>query len=76
VLFKGLSASVSSIITLVMGFLVICVGITILQMSKVDPVSLSKLDRRSTILLQAARQQTESVEEKVLYIPPALVAAC
>ncbi|KAJ7234003.1 magnesium transporter NIPA-domain-containing protein [Mycena rebaudengoi] len=34
VLFKGLSASVSSIITLVMGFLVICVGITILQMSK------------------------------------------
>ncbi|KAJ7466933.1 magnesium transporter NIPA-domain-containing protein [Mycena latifolia] len=65
VLFKGLSASVSSIITLVMGFLVICVGITILQMSKVDPTELSKrLDRRSTILLQAARSQTESMEEK------------
>lgn len=47
-----------------MGFLVICVGITILQMSKVDPTQLNKLDRRSTILLQAARNQTESMEEK------------
>jgi hypothetical protein len=47
-----------------MGFLVICMGITILQMSKVDPESLSKLDRRSTILLKAARSNTESVEEK------------
>ncbi|KAJ7252149.1 magnesium transporter NIPA-domain-containing protein [Mycena haematopus] len=64
VLFKGLSAPVSSIITLVMGFLVICVGITILQMSKVDPKELTKLDRRSTILLQAARSQTETMEEK------------
>ncbi|KAJ7162279.1 magnesium transporter NIPA-domain-containing protein [Mycena filopes] len=64
VLFKGLSAPVSSIITLVMGFLVICVGITILQMSKVDPVEFKKLDRRSTILLQAARSQTETYEEK------------
>ncbi|KAJ7249276.1 magnesium transporter NIPA-domain-containing protein [Mycena rebaudengoi] len=64
VLFKGLSASVSSIITLVMGFLVICVGITILQMSKVDPTELKRLDRRSTILLQAARSQTESSHEE------------
>jgi hypothetical protein len=64
VLFQGLHASVGSIITLVMGFLVICVGITILQMSKVDPTQLAKLDRRSTILLQAARAQTETVDEK------------
>ncbi|KAG6815762.1 hypothetical protein H0H87_011546 [Tephrocybe sp. NHM501043] len=64
ILFKGLKSSVTGIITLVMGFLVICVGIVILQMSKVDPVSLSKLDRRSTILLQAARSKTEQVEEK------------
>ncbi|KAG5637050.1 hypothetical protein H0H81_006001 [Sphagnurus paluster] len=64
VLFQGLKAPVSSIITLVMGFLVICVGIVILQMSKVDPASLAKLDRRSTILLQAARSQTEGLEEK------------
>jgi magnesium transporter len=47
-----------------MAFLVICVGITILQMSKVDPTELKSLDRRSTILLQAARQQTEAFEEK------------
>lgn len=67
VLFKGLQSSASQIITLVMGFLVICVGITILQMSKIDPSNLaSKLDRRSTILLQAARSQTASVEEKSL----------
>ncbi|ESK88765.1 duf803 domain membrane protein [Moniliophthora roreri MCA 2997] len=64
VLFQGLHASATDIITLVMGFLTICIGITILQMSKVDPVQLSKLDRRSTILLQAARQNTETVEEK------------
>ncbi|KAF9455701.1 magnesium transporter NIPA-domain-containing protein [Collybia nuda] len=64
VLFKGLKASVPQILTIVMGFFVICLGITILQMSKVDPVSLSKLDRRSTILLQAARSNTETYEEK------------
>lgn len=33
-------------------------------MSKVDPEKLGKLDRRSTILLQAARAQTETVDEK------------
>jgi hypothetical protein len=49
-----------------MGFLVICVGITILQMSKVDPTQFTKLDRRSTMLFQAARNQTEAVEEKSL----------
>ncbi|KIM45588.1 hypothetical protein M413DRAFT_344133 [Hebeloma cylindrosporum] len=64
VLFQGLHASVSDIITIVMAFLVICFGITILQMSKVDPEKLNKLDRRSTILLQAARAQTETVDEK------------
>lgn len=47
-----------------MGFATICIGITILQMSKVDPTTLSKLDRRSTILLQASRQNTEAVDEK------------
>jgi drug/metabolite transporter (DMT)-like permease len=66
ILFQGLKASAAQIITLVMGFVVICFGITILQMSKVDPVQLSKLDRKSTILLQAARQNTESLDEKNL----------
>ncbi|THH17686.1 hypothetical protein EW146_g3188 [Bondarzewia mesenterica] len=66
VLFQGLKAGASQIITIVMGFLVICVGITILQMSKIDPTEFKSLDRRSTMLLQAARKQTESVEEKSL----------
>ncbi len=47
-----------------MGFLVICVGITILQLSKIDPTTLNKLDRRSTLLLQAARTKPEDMEEK------------
>ncbi|KAF8271494.1 magnesium transporter NIPA-domain-containing protein [Lactarius quietus] len=64
VLFKGLKASASQIITIVMAFLVICVGITILQMSKIDPTEFKSLDRRSTILLQASRKQTEAVDEK------------
>jgi len=33
-------------------------------MSKVDPTKLSRLDRRSTILLQAAREHTDSMDEK------------
>jgi len=41
-------------------------GITILQMSKVDPTSLSKLDRKSTLLLQVARQKTEQNEKTEL----------
>ena len=48
-----------------MGFLTICVGITILQLSKVDPVELkgnAMLDRRSTLLLQAARAKTEDTD--------------
>lgn len=60
VLFKGLSAPASQIITLVLAFMTICVGITILQMSKIDPVKLTSLDRRSTLLLQAARAHTDN----------------
>ncbi|KAG8758755.1 hypothetical protein FRC14_007470 [Serendipita sp. 396] len=64
VLFQGLKAPAQTIITLVMGFLTICLGITLLQMSKVDPTTL-KLDRRSTILLQAARRPTELQEKSI-----------
>ena len=64
VLFQGLKASAAQILTIVMAFLVICIGITILQMSKVDPEKLTNLDRRSTILLQAAREHTETMDEK------------
>ncbi|KAJ3524475.1 hypothetical protein NMY22_g10979 [Coprinellus aureogranulatus] len=64
ILFKGLKAPVLQIITIVMGFLVICLGITILQMSKIDPKNLGKLDRRSTLLLQAARTHNDDIDEK------------
>lgn len=37
----------------------ICTGITILQMSKVDPRKLQNLDRRTTLLLAAARQEVD-----------------
>ncbi|KAF9810331.1 hypothetical protein IEO21_06990 [Rhodonia placenta] len=66
VLFQGLKASATQIITLVMGFVVICFGITILQLSKVDPTQIHVLDRRSTILLQAAKRDTEGMDEKSL----------
>lgn len=60
VLFKGLDASASAIVTLVMGFLVICTGIVLLQLSKVDPEELAEkdvpgLDRSTTLLMRASR---------------------
>lgn len=48
---------------MVLGFLVTCLGITLLQLSKVDPTTLDKLDRKSTILMQAAQHQTEDQEK-------------
>ncbi|THH28306.1 hypothetical protein EUX98_g5879 [Antrodiella citrinella] len=66
VLFKGLKAPVSQIITLVMGFVVICFGITILQLSKVDPTQIKSLDRRTTLLIQAAQRNTQGFDEKSL----------
>ncbi|KAI0369698.1 DUF803-domain-containing protein [Pilatotrama ljubarskyi] len=66
VLFQGLKAPPVQIVTLVMGFLVICVGITILQLSKIDPTQIKALDRRSTLLLQAAKSNTEGFDEKSL----------
>ena len=54
ILYQGLKASAVVLITMILGFIVICCGITLLQMSKVDPSNF-KLDRRSTILLQTSR---------------------
>ncbi|KAF8598391.1 DUF803-domain-containing protein, partial [Ceratobasidium sp. AG-I] len=62
ILYQGLKASATQIITIVMGFLVICAGITILQMSKVDPETLNTLDRKSTMLL-AANRSTQDAEK-------------
>ena len=67
----------TTIITVVLAFLVICTGITILQMSKVDPrklpgvsslsdvhweladLSFDKVDKRTTLLLEVAKQETD-----------------
>ncbi|QRW11036.1 Magnesium transporter NIPA [Ceratobasidium sp. AG-Ba] len=57
ILYQGLHATVTQILTVVLGFLMICTGITILQMSKVDPRKLKNLDRRTTLLLAAAREE-------------------
>jgi hypothetical protein len=65
ILFQGLHASVVQILTLVMGFLVICFGITILQLSKVDPVQLNKLDRRSTLLFKLLEPKLDMWTRKV-----------
>jgi len=55
ILYQGLKASASQIITIALAFLVICTGIFVLQMSKTDPRKLSRLGRRATRLLEAAR---------------------
>lgn len=63
---KSLRRLVHDYLTLVstrIGFLVICAGIIILQMSKVDPEQLGKLDRKSTILLKAAQQEVQTSEK-------------
>jgi hypothetical protein len=57
ILYQGFKASAAQIITIVFGFLVICTGIFILQMSRIDPRKLKNVDRRTTILLQAAREE-------------------
>ncbi|GHJ85018.1 hypothetical protein NliqN6_1420 [Naganishia liquefaciens] len=64
ILYQGLKASAVSLITMVLGFLVTCFGITVLQMSKVDPKHFDKLDRRSTMLLAASRNPTEDDEKQ------------
>ncbi|SCZ89664.1 BZ3500_MvSof-1268-A1-R1_Chr9g10536 [Microbotryum saponariae] len=67
ILNQGFEASPVDIVTVVMGFLVICCGIILLQLSKVDPVDVAeKLDRRSTILFTGGRSRANTMQEKVL----------
>ncbi|PLW42468.1 hypothetical protein PCASD_04671 [Puccinia coronata f. sp. avenae] len=56
ILFQGLKAPAADIITLVLGFLVICCGITLLQMSKVDPIEIAGLDSKSAVFLAADKE--------------------
>ncbi|KAF8329106.1 magnesium transporter NIPA-domain-containing protein [Cantharellus anzutake] len=62
VLYQGVKASISAILTVVFAFLIICSGITLLQISKVEPTKLRGLDRRTTLLLQAAREEVAEPE--------------
>lgn len=69
VLFKGLDAAPTTIITLVLGFLTIVTGIVLLQLSKVDPEILDAdktpgLDRSTTLLMRASRSMTSVRSEK------------
>ncbi|KAK4688681.1 magnesium transporter, partial [Tremellales sp. Uapishka_1] len=66
ILYQGLKASAVDLITMVLGFFVICLGITLLQMSKVDPKKLTGLDRRSTMLLSADRPTEEAEKGEVM----------
>ena len=43
ILYQGLKASASQIITIVLAFAVICTGIIILQMTKIDPRQLANV---------------------------------
>ncbi|KAJ7635746.1 magnesium transporter, partial [Mycena polygramma] len=71
VLFRGLSASIPSILTLVLGFLVICIGIVILQLSKREAEQKhareeeEERERRSTLLAWSPTEFDLQSEEKV-----------
>lgn len=60
ILYQGLKASAQVILTVVLAFLVICTGITILQMSRVDPRKLVNVDDQTALLLEAAKQEIDS----------------
>lgn len=67
ILQQGLNATVIDIVTLVMGFLVICAGIVLLQLSKIDPEELQNkpgLDRDTTLLMRASHSVISHGGEK------------
>lgn len=67
ILQQGLNASPLQIVTLVMGFLVICAGIVLLQLSKIDPDELQGkpgLDRDTTLLMRASHSVISHGGEK------------
>lgn len=69
ILSKGLHASPVAIVTIVFGFLTICAGITLLQLSKMDPKELEQqqgLDRKSSMLLSVMEMGHELEKEHEL----------
>lgn len=66
ILYQGLKASARIIITVVLAFLVICTGITILQMSKVDPRKLANVSG----LANVCHNPTNPFAIRSMDIPP------
>lgn len=69
ILSKGLHASPVAIVTIVFGFLTICAGIALLQLSKMDPEELQQqqgLDRKSSMLLSVMEMGKELEKEHEL----------
>lgn len=65
ILSQGLQAPPIAIVTVVFGFLTICAGIALLQLSKMDPQELKSqpgLDRKSSVLLRAAQLEERDGE--------------
>lgn len=72
ILFKGLDAPATGIASIVCAFITICIGITILQLSKLDPKSLAKqpgVDRRTTLLLKASRSHVRPNHDHLNHDP-------
>ena len=80
ILQQGLNASAVNIVTLVMGFLVICAGIVLLQLSKIDPEELQDqpgLDNDTNLLIRASHSVISHGGEKAdssVYEDPGLDA--
>jgi len=66
ILYQGLKSSAAQIMTMVLAFFVICSGIFVLQMSKVDPRKLNRkfVDNRTTLLLELAKHEVSPPSEK------------
>ncbi|WFD36502.1 hypothetical protein MCUN1_003383 [Malassezia cuniculi] len=74
ILAQGMHATPIAIVTVVFGFLTICAGIALLQMSKMDPDELQQqpgFDRKSSILIRAAQehaQEPTDLEHEIAHI--------
>lgn len=67
ILFQGFSASVSSIMTVVMGFFVICAGVVLLQTSKRnDAIAAALKKSKSSLSLQDEENLIEDEKEDVI----------
>lgn len=71
VLHKGFDAGPIAIVNVVLGFIIICAGVILLQLSKIDPEEVAEssfvggaLDRRSSMLLSASRSRIRRGDDR------------